>query len=91
MSSTFIPAAQDVKAGMHTIIQQYVGRPFLLDGFKFDLRLYVLITGCDPYSIFLYEGTTLPLRPILSRLSIHSPTRFWSVGPFPYGGLPCCR
>ena len=26
-----------------------------LDGYKFDMRLYVLITGCDPLRIFLYQ------------------------------------
>ncbi|KAK2107503.1 Tubulin polyglutamylase ttll13P [Saguinus oedipus] len=29
--------------------------PFLIDGFKFDMRIYVLITSCDPLRIFMYE------------------------------------
>lgn len=37
------------------VAQRYVHKPFLLDGFKFDLRLYVLVSGCDPLRIFLHR------------------------------------
>ncbi|XP_062387207.1 tubulin polyglutamylase ttll6-like isoform X2 [Sardina pilchardus] len=48
-------SAKDIPPGEHMICQVYLSRPFVLDGFKFDLRIYVLVTSCDPLSIFLYE------------------------------------
>ena len=30
-------------------------QPFLIDGFKFDLRIYTLVTGCDPLRIFVFK------------------------------------
>uniref|UniRef100_A0A8C6ZGJ7 Uncharacterized protein n=1 Tax=Nothoprocta perdicaria TaxID=30464 RepID=A0A8C6ZGJ7_NOTPE len=33
----------------------FVSQPFLIDGFKFDMRIYVLVTSCDPLKIFVYK------------------------------------
>ncbi|XP_038049543.1 tubulin polyglutamylase TTLL7-like isoform X2 [Patiria miniata] len=38
-----------------TIVQEYLDKPFLLEGYKFDLRVYVLILSCDPLRIFLFN------------------------------------
>ncbi|XP_066210723.1 tubulin polyglutamylase TTLL13 [Saccopteryx leptura] len=46
---------RDIKPGEHMICQQYISKPFLIDGFKFDMRIYVLLTSCDPLRIFIYE------------------------------------
>ncbi|XP_068592901.1 tubulin polyglutamylase ttll6 [Cebidichthys violaceus] len=50
---------KDIQPGEHMICQVYVSRPFIIDGYKFDLRIYVLVTSCDPFSIFIFkEGLT---------------------------------
>jgi hypothetical protein len=36
-------------------VQEYLREPYLIDNLKFDIRLYVLITSCDPLKIFLYR------------------------------------
>ncbi|XP_028844713.1 LOW QUALITY PROTEIN: tubulin polyglutamylase ttll6 [Denticeps clupeoides] len=48
-------SSRDIRSGEHMICQVYVSRPFIIDGFKFDLRLYVLVTSCDPFRIFMYN------------------------------------
>lgn len=37
------------------ICQVYLQKPLLIDGYKFDLRVYALITSCDPLRIFVYN------------------------------------
>ncbi len=46
---------EKVNTAERYIAQRYVTNPYLIEGLKFDLRIYVLIYGCDPLRIFLYK------------------------------------
>ncbi|KAM6458589.1 tubulin polyglutamylase TTLL7 isoform 1-T3 [Liasis olivaceus] len=47
--------AEKLHSQEHLIVQEYLDKPFLMEGYKFDLRVYILITSCDPLKIFLYH------------------------------------
>uniref|UniRef100_A0A8C4XF75 Tubulin--tyrosine ligase-like protein 5 n=1 Tax=Erpetoichthys calabaricus TaxID=27687 RepID=A0A8C4XF75_ERPCA len=37
------------------LVSRYINNPLLIDDFKFDVRLYVLVSSYDPLVIYLYE------------------------------------
>ncbi|XP_070578674.1 tubulin polyglutamylase TTLL5-like isoform X32 [Ptychodera flava] len=37
------------------LVARYIHNPLCIDGFKFDLRLYVAVTSYDPVRIYIYE------------------------------------
>ncbi|PAA82393.1 hypothetical protein BOX15_Mlig025648g3 [Macrostomum lignano] len=43
------------------IVQEYIAKPLLIDGFKCDLRIYVLVTSCDPLRVYFYNDGLLRL------------------------------
>lgn len=63
-------------------------QPFLIDGFKFDMRIYVLITSCDPLRIFMYEEglarfATMPyVEPTCNNL-VRGQQQPWGAGGHP--------
>ncbi|GAB1296714.1 Tubulin polyglutamylase TTLL6 [Apodemus speciosus] len=48
-------SVKEIRPGEDMICQLYISKPFIIDGFKFDLRVYVLVTSCDPLRVFVYN------------------------------------
>lgn len=51
----------DLPSGMNSrdqesfVISRYIHDPLLVNGHKFDVRIYVLITGLDPLKVYIYN------------------------------------
>ncbi|CAG9331493.1 unnamed protein product [Blepharisma stoltei] len=45
----------EIKKKQGVIISKYIKEPHLINGFKYDLRVYVCVTCFDPLRIYLYE------------------------------------
>jgi len=37
------------------VVQRYLAKPMLIDGFKFDLRIYVNIVGISPLRVYVHK------------------------------------
>lgn len=42
-----------------TFLQEFVDNPLLVDGHKFDIGVYVIITSVDPLRVYIYKGDIL--------------------------------
>lgn len=42
-----------------SFVQEYIQDPFLVDGYKFDIGVYVVITSFDPLRVYIYTGDVL--------------------------------
>ncbi|CAI2376098.1 unnamed protein product [Moneuplotes crassus] len=45
----------DISTFKKCVVQEYIHNPFLIDGYKFDLRIYVLVTRAEPLTMFVYK------------------------------------
>ncbi|GFO03226.1 tubulin polyglutamylase ttll4-like [Plakobranchus ocellatus] len=42
-----------------TFVQEYVSRPFIIDGRKFDIGVYTILTSIDPLRVYTINGEAL--------------------------------
>ncbi len=45
----------DIPQKAEMIASRYIGNPLLIDGYKFDLRIYLAITSIEPLRLYVYE------------------------------------
>jgi tubulin polyglutamylase TTLL6/13 len=45
----------DVPAMESVVAQRYIRRPLLIEGFKFDLRVYILVASCKPLRMYMVQ------------------------------------
>ena len=50
--------------GCRCLVQQYIANPFLVDGYKCDMRFYVLGTSFDPLRLYIF-GDSVALVSLL--------------------------
>ena len=41
--------------GEPIVVQRYIKNPLLINGYKFDMRIYVVVTSVNPLEAFLYR------------------------------------
>jgi tubulin monoglycylase TTLL15 len=55
-----IQKVQDLNLTAHdSFVQEFIENPFLVDGYKFDIGIYTVISSIDPLRVYVYKGDVL--------------------------------
>ncbi|XP_015178148.1 PREDICTED: tubulin polyglutamylase TTLL6 [Polistes dominula] len=54
-----VKASDIIYNDSESFIQDFIDNPFLIDGYKFDLGVYVAFTSIDPLRVYIYKGDVL--------------------------------
>lgn len=52
---TLIDDINDVNVDELSVISRYVTNPLLINGHKFDLRIYILVTSYEPLRLYIFQ------------------------------------
>ncbi len=56
--------------GKEVVVQRYLDKPLLLDGFKFDLRVYVVVIGVDEMKAYICDEGLVRFCTVSELLSV---------------------
>lgn len=51
----FTNSIQELPFKQNCVVSHYINNPMLINGYKYDLRIYVAITSVNPLRIYMYE------------------------------------
>jgi tubulin polyglutamylase TTLL6/13 len=51
----YLTRTVDINIKEETVVQEYIENPLLIEGMKFDLRVYVLLKSVVPLKIYIYH------------------------------------
>ena len=52
---TLVNELTAITYGEPVVIQRYIKNPLLINGYKFDMRIYVVVTSVNPLEAFIYR------------------------------------
>lgn len=53
------PISQINKTDAQSFVQEYIRNPLLVDGHKFDIGVYTVVTSINPLRVYIYNGEIL--------------------------------